>query len=142
MKFVEKNNRKYRVIPEARKVICETQSYNIDNEWKHVNKATRALLCDANSYIKGLHNGMFEAYQTTAYCDERDEFDEKKGMDIASEKADLYRHESYIKYYERMIELLNEAAFVCNDLLIKHETKAQNIQDDMVRFYGWSRGDK
>ena len=142
MKFVEKNNRKYRVIPEARKVICETQDYNIDKEWEHVNKGIKAILYDANSYMPGLHNGMFERYETTAYCDERDEFDEKKGMDIASEKADLLRHESYIKYYEKMIALLSEAVFVCEDLIIKHENKAQNIQDDMVKFYGWNKGEQ
>jgi len=136
MKIMHKNNRKYKIIPEARKVICETQDYWLDREWQSIKKPVREVMVAAAN-ARGINMG--ESYYTTAYCDERDEFDEKKGMDVASEKADYQRHLYNMQYYARMSRLLQEAIVECDNLWVKHADKAQTIFDDMVDTYGWGK---
>lgn len=135
MKVVKKNKRNFRIIPENKTVICETQPYNIWKEWENQNSKVKEVLREA-----AFQNNISaeEYYLARAYCDERDEFDEKKGIDIASEKADYLRHVYAMKYYEKMFSLLTDAANACDELFKIHTKKAQTIYDDMVRTYGWS----
>ena len=52
-------------------------------------------------------------YWAVAKCDERDEWDEKVGVDIAGEKLDLKNHTRLAKKYDQMHRLLLECANYC-----------------------------
>lgn len=135
MELVKKNNREYKIIPENNVVICRTQKYSLTKEWETEKKKVKEILKTA-----AFQNDISaeEYYISKAFCDGRDEFDEKKGIDIASEKADLQRHVAAMKYYVRMITSLSDAVDACDKLFRKHSDKAQVIYDDMVKTYGWT----
>ena len=71
-----------------------------------------------------------------AYCDQNDEFDEKRGIEVCSSKLELKNHRKLAKWYDRAARDLQEASLIAQSLCIRHEDKAQAIEDDLVRHYG------
>ena len=74
-------------------------------------------------------------YWAVAKCDDRDEWDEKVGIDIAGEKLDLKNHTRLAKKYDQMHRLLMECATYCYAHCMHHYEKANKIEDDLYNYH-------
>lgn len=139
MKKIVKHNKIFKIIPEAKLVIgeamgeCPASIYKeftetgITEEERYVIKAAWSVL------------GMDifdQPLRANAYCDERDEFDEKIGVEVAASKVDLKKHRKMANKYSRLYFLLNKTASIVYKLFLKHCEKANAIESDLENYYG------
>lgn len=140
MKKVNKDNKEFIVIPEGKRV--KGSSYigwfakdNGDGE-RFINKAVIASII----YRISDFDGLFD-FSATSYCDERDEFNEKTGIEVCSAKMDYKAHMKAAKTYDRVYRVLAECMAIVQKRIEKHLKKAKAIDDDMVRMYGRSKSE-
>ena len=136
VKVVSKKGRQYKVITDGRRVKGEMGGNwflddfkgGIKPQYKRILKS--ALICD----------GYFcEDYLDTkavAYCDEKDEFDERTGIDVCEAKLFKNKHLKLAKIYDRLHRTLIETAIVAGELCMKHAKKAESIEKDLCKHYG------
>lgn len=132
----------FKIIPEAKLVIGTTNKKYIEDDFNHgVRREESYIISDAANCL-GIHSSFdwFKDDDTTvyanAYCDERDEWDEKRGMEVCSSKLDMKNHLRLAKQYSRIYRLLQETAATVYRLCKMHVNKAQAIEDDLVNHYG------
>lgn len=139
MKKVVKHNKIFKIIPEAKLVIGEAMGEcpaNIYKEFSEtgITEEERYVIRAAWS-ILGMD--IFDhPLRANAYCDERDEFDEKIGVEVAASKVDLKKHRKMANKYSRLYFLLNKAASTVYKLFLKHCEKANAIETDLENYYG------
>lgn len=145
MKRVEIGNKSFKVIPEARLIQGEMVEKSIENDLKAgIKEKYKKLIRFAGSNYECAFNIMFintarvaaNAVVANAYCDEKDEFDEKVGIDVCSEKLELKNHLKLARLYRKIARDLSAAAMIANNFCTKHEAKAMAIEEDLVRMYG------
>ena len=137
MKKVTKKNKFFKVIPEAKLVIGEMRGTTVSNEVENAGiNYKQATLIQWASTVLGQDYDMFSTIQGNAYCDERDEFDEHVGIEVASSKLDLKKHKKMAKRYWAIYRLLVDASTTAHKLYEKHHDKAQAITEDLDRHYG------
>ena len=143
MKKVNVRNKEFKVIPEARLVQGKMVEKNIDNDLKAgIKEKYKDLIRFASSNYEC--NNVFDALLydrirtvvANAYCDEKDEFDEKIGIDVCSEKLELKNHMKLARLYHKIARDLSAAAMIANNFCTKHEAKAISIENDLVSHYG------
>jgi len=76
---------------------------------------------------------VIEAY---AYCDNKDTYDEKVGIEVCSAKLEMKNHIKLAKAYNRLCKVLTETADIAYQLCKKHVDKANAIEEDLARTYG------
>ena len=74
-------------------------------------------------------------YKAVAKCDNRDDFDEKIGIEIAATKSDLKYHIAMRKKYMRVLKVLRKACDEIESLAVYHQKKVRNIEDDIKRCF-------
>ena len=74
-------------------------------------------------------------FKGTAKCHDNDEFDEHKGVDLASTRADMKYHRRMAKDYKKYIKACEKAIEEFKALQDMHEKKVENIQNDIKRHY-------
>ena len=139
MKKVVKHNKIFKIIPEAKLVIGEAMGEcpaNIYKEFSEtgITEEERYVIRAAWSVL-GI-DIFDQPLRANAYCDERDEFDEKIGVEVAASKVDLKKHRKMANKYSRLYFLLNKAASTVYKLFLKHCEKANAIEDDLENYYG------
>lgn len=77
-----------------------------------------------------------EYYKSIAKCDERDEFDEKKGIDLVGEKLDRKQHHKLAIKFRRLYLLFLECAAFCMARYEFHNEKVKKIDEDILKTYG------
>ena len=138
MKKVIKHGKFFKIIPEAKLVIGEAIG-NPASVFKEVSNVgiSRDQELRIKSAIAVLDVDLFDQpLQANAYCDERDEFDENVGVEVAASKVDLKRHRKMANKYSRLYFLLNKAASTVYKLFLKHCEKARAIEEDLEDYYG------
>lgn len=70
-----------------------------------------------------------------AKCSDKDTYSNKKGMEVASSKADIAWHKSMVRDYELMEKRLNQAIEECRMRRMKHIQSAQKIQEMIKKKY-------
>ena len=140
MKKVSINGREFKVIPEARKVEGRMVENWFDKDMTAGIKPVYKFM------IKALHGrvmgGFFDLLvdkdiiNATSYCDEKDEFNEKRGIEVCASKMDLKQHLKAIKTYNRMSDIFYQCFLIADGLSHKHIEKAQAIEKDLREYYG------
>lgn len=140
MKKLNIKGKKFLIIPEARLVsgkkvakhIIDDMIYGVKYNEANIMATAAALLdipfavdFDTNCYVSA-----------NAYCDERDEWDEKRGIEVCASKLDMKNHRRLAKQYSRIYRLLMETANTVYMLCKLHLDKADAIEKDLVRHYG------
>jgi len=138
MKKVNVRNKEFKVIPEARLVQGKMVEKGIENDLKAgIKDKYKRLIRNASRKYTIFDFLMRENNITAnAYCDEKDEFDEKVGIDVCSEKLELKNHLKLARLYGKIAKDLSDAAMIANGFCTKHEAKAMAIEEDLVRMYG------
>ena len=143
MKKVNVRNKEFKVIPEARLVQGKMVEKNIDNDLKAgIKEKYKELIrfasgnYESNNVLDVLLYDKIRTVMANAYCDEKDEFDEKVGIDVCSEKLELKNHLRLARLYGKIAKDLSDAAMIANGFCTKHEAKAMAIEEDLVRMYG------
>ena len=132
MELIQRGNRTFRVVPEARKVIGKkTTKTNPYVELMRIAKKT-----DDGLIFNLLWDYFCEKEVTSeAVCDPRDEWDWTKGIDIANAKLDLKDHMWMAKCYSAAYRRLMTLAAKMFNLCKHHMMKAEAIRDDLERTY-------
>ena len=143
MKKVNVRNKEFKVIPEARLVQGKMVEKNIDNDLKAgIKEKYKELIrfasdnYESNNVLDMLLYDKIRTVVANAYCDEKDEFDEKVGIDVCSEKLELKNHLKLARLYGKIARDLSAAAMIANGFCTKHEAKAMAIENDLVSHYG------
>ena len=138
MKRVKIKNKEFKVIPEARLVQGEMIEKSFENDLKMgiKNKCKsiirHGMLVNDQNWPASLDTIL----HANAYCDEKDEWNEKIGIEVCAAKLDLKNHKKLAKQYGRLYRLLFETIDVVTELIEYHTKKAEAIEDDLVRTYG------
>lgn len=145
MKKKIRGNKEFKIIPEAKIVVGAMPKKYIEDDFIHgVKEIQREIITEAAEQLDicyGEDMWYFDAeenttVQATAYCDERDEWNEKRGMEVCSSKIDMKNHTRLAKQYSRIYRLLQETSEVVYRLCELHVKKAKAIEDDLVKHYG------
>jgi len=136
MKRITIKEKEFKVIPEARLVQGEMMAKGVIHDLSMgIKNKYRILIREAIS-SRAFFNKNFSIIHANAYCDQNDTFDEKRGIEVCSSKLELKNHRKLAKLYDRAARDLQEASLIAQSLCIRHEDKAQAIEDDLVRHYG------
>lgn len=146
MKRVKKDNKEFKIIPEAKMVTGEKYPKLIESDFIYgVKEAERGvigaagdeldIIWDSYSWIDEDEEKEITIH-ANAYCDERDEWDEKTGIEVCSSKLDMKNHYRLAKQYSRIYRLLQETAATVYRLCELHLKKAKAIEDDLCNHYG------
>lgn len=146
MKKVNVRNKEFKVIPEARLVQGVMTEKGIENDLKAgIKDKYKELIKNASYNYNGRNyitcGNIFDLLKkknitANAYCDEKDEFDEKVGIDVCSEKLELKNHLKLARLYGKIAKDLSDAAMIANGFCTKHEAKAMAIENDLIKMYG------
>ena len=143
-KQVKVRNRTFKIIPEKKVVEGMMPGKNIDDildcgikrKYKDlISRAASNLTEDKYGYWYDVI-GCPDDVKATAYCDDKDVYDEKIGIEICSSKLDWRQHLKLAKLYNRIAKDLQEAALIAQSFCIKHDEKAKAIEEDLCRMYG------
>lgn len=139
-KKVKIKNKEFIVIPEAKMIKGKMVEKNYENDLKigikpiYKGIIRSAIILDFFSRKNNINKTEF--VEATAYCGGNDEWDEKRGIEVCSAKMELKNHIRLAKLYNRISRILQEAAVIAQTFCIKHDKKAEAIEDDMVRTFG------
>lgn len=139
MKEVKIKNKKFKIIPEAKLIKGEMYEKGYEKDLrigiKPIYKSIIAFAAVLDRFMRTNTDGakLISAY---AYCDEKDTWDEKRGIEVCSAKLELRNHRKLAKAYNRISRDLQEAALIAQSFCIRHEDKAQSIEDDLCRTFG------
>lgn len=137
MKKVNIKGKKFKVIPEAKLVTGKKVAKQLIDDMKYGVRFNEADLIADTALILGISFFSNDDYITAnAYCDERDEWDEKRGIEVCASKLDMKNHYRLAKQYSRICRLLMETSNTVYKLCKMHVDKAKAIEDDLVRHYG------
>lgn len=143
MKLVEKRDksgnllREFKVISEAKKVIgWKLPKTDIYDDIRHLSVPIRSLIKEVITFDNIYGEYPSDEITATAYCDDMDEFNEKRGVEIANAKLDYKDHKRMAHQYRRIINTLRKTIRAAEELELKHYMKYKAIEDDMVRTYG------
>lgn len=140
MKKLNIKDKRFKIIPEARLVQGVMPEKGIFHDLKMgIKNKYRMLIREAVSYgnnekfFSGCGTGFIHA---NAYCDKADTFDDKIGVEVCASKLELKNHRKLARWYNRAARDLQEASLIAQHFCIRHEEKAQAIEDDLCRHYG------
>lgn len=139
MKRVEIKGKKFKIIPEARLVQGEMNEKGIFKDLKvGAKRKYKNLVREAVDYNKT--NNWFNMEPSkiyaNAYCDKNDEFDERRGIEVCAAKLELKNHRKLAKWFSKAANDLLEASLLAQSFCVRHEEKAQAIEDDLCRTFG------
>ena len=132
MKLVKKNGKEFKIIPEAKIVQAKTNKKFLMDE-------LHGLPLEMKAVIRLIADDKYTSDQiiyATAYCDEKDTFDENIGMLVSAEKLDKKNHLRLAKECDRVYKTMVKCAKFLRNKRDMHLKKAQSIEDDMVKTYG------
>lgn len=135
MKRVTRKNKEFKIIPENRTVMGKEPRKYITSELNEARDKDAVLIECAEDIIYGW-NGWYEPIVATAYCDPKDEFDEKVGLNVCEEKLDFKQHIQLAKRYSAIYRLLMETANYVYKKCETHLEKAEAINRDLIKTYG------
>lgn len=133
-------NKEFIVIPEAKlvkgkmpqKVVFNDLTAGIKKKYKDVIfEAADNYYGDDEFWLRD-----FDPIEGKAYCDEKDEWDERIGIEVCAAKMDMKNHRKLARIYNNIAKDLQEAALIAQSYCIRHEDKAQAIEDDLVKYHG------
>ena len=145
MKKVIIKDKEYIINPEEKMVIGKMDKdprIHLGDNYKQSHKMLMAYAHEIISHdelMRYFMDGENLEYKVIAKCDERDEFDERTGVDICEEKLERKKHLHQARVLDRMHRLLVEAGVIAYNECVKHINKANAITEDLERMYG---GDK
>lgn len=122
-KVIEENRTTYGTAP-RRKMMDELCSILTEDE---LDVLPSFIVYDFYSYIDN---------KAQATCDDKDEFNEKIGMDVVAAKLDMKDHMRMAKNYDRALRVMNAAMRKLEDMCNKHMKKARAIRRDLEEYYG------
>lgn len=122
-KVIEENRTTYGTAP-RRKMMDELCSILTEDE---LDVLPGFIVYDFYSYIDN---------KAQATCDDKDEFNEKIGMDVVAAKLDMKDHLRMAKNYDRALRIMNAAMRKLEDMCNKHWKKAMAIRKDLEEYYG------
>lgn len=135
MKRVTRKNKEFKIIPENRTVMGKEPRKYITSELNEARDKDAILIECAEDMIYGW-NALYEPVVATAYCDPKDEFDEKVGLNVCEEKLDFKQHIQLAKRYSAIYRLLMETANYVYKKCETHLEKAKSINADLEKTYG------
>lgn len=140
MKKVNIKDKRFKVIPEAKLVSGKKVAKHIIDDLKYGVKYSEAdLMATAATILDIPFIDDFDSVDyisANAYCDERDEWDEKRGIEVCASKLDMKNHYRLAKQYSRIYRFLMETVNTVYKLCKLHLDKANAIEEDLVRHYG------
>lgn len=137
MKKLKIKDKTYKIIPEAR-IVCG----EMPTKWAEYKDMRRgykplyrkiivsALRILVPQYCK------YDTMYATAYCDEKDTFDEKTGVEVCAAKLEMKNHKKMARAYYRLHEALDECSRIAYGLCMEHTDKVKAIEEDLVEHYG------
>ena len=136
MKRVTRKNKEFKVIPENRTVMGKEPRKNISSELNEARDKDAILIECAEDLIYGWMSceALMEPVFATAYCDPKDEFDEKVGLNVCEEKLDFKQHIQLAKRYSAIYRLLMETANYVYKKCETHLDKAKSINADLEKY--------
>lgn len=137
MKRKSIQNKNFKIIPEAKlvqgempeKLIAYDLTAGIKSKYKD-------LILAASFEYEDDWFPYDNVITANAYCDEKDEWDEKVGTDVCAAKLELKNHQKLAKKYDRIARDLQEACLIAQSYCIRHEAKAMSIEDDLIQYHG------
>ena len=140
MKKLNIKNKRFVVVPEKKMVIGRMNTSPVGFDGSSCKPLHRELLrfaCDQIAWQSYEMSGNFDGeYKAIAKCDDRDEFNEKVGIDICEEKLEMKKHLRMARVFDRVHRLLVETGMVAYQECVKHVNKANAIKEDLERMYG------
>lgn len=136
--------KRFIVKPEEKVVVAIMDAY-CDGIQEEVEKKSTRLTANlvqhiiTNDYRKGLNYPNYEIHYNVPYkgvskCDKDDEFDEKKGKNIAGNKADMKYHIAMMKKYKRLKDIFAKASDEMYELEMEHLNKVDNIKESLQKY--------
>ena len=123
----------------------DASRYGVTDEVaKKCTKTTMHIVLDMilNAYklkVPDLDIPYKASYKGIAKCDKNDVFSERKGKEIAGSKADMKYHIAMMKKYKRLAGVFEKAQEEMYILEMNHALKAQNIKNNLNKFYAISK---
>ena len=74
-------------------------------------------------------------FRGISQCHDEDEYDEHRGVDLASTRADMKYHKRMARDYARYIAICEAAIEQYKKLQAQHEEKVDHIERDIERYY-------
>ena len=140
MKKVTIKGKTFKIIPEAKLVHGEMMEKGYEKDLRiGIKPIYKSIILVAIRFDKYLRRHTLNEEKTihaNAYCDEKDTWDEKRGLEVCSAKLELKNHRKLAKMYDRVSRDLQEAALIAQSFCFRHEDKAQAIEDDLCRTFG------
>lgn len=135
-KEIKYRNKKLKIIPKAKLVDGKMDFKGISKDLKRGYKPIYKKIIDDAMYYLYPNWEYFDAIHANAYCDEKDTFSEKVGIEVCSAKLDMKNHLKLAKAYDRLHRILIETAVIVGSLCMEHTEKAKAIEDDLCTFHG------
>jgi len=139
MKKLNIKNKRFVVVPEKKMVVGRMDRKPVVYGGSNCKPLHRELLKFACNAITWQNFDVFDGfgeYKAVAKCDNRDEFNEKVGIDICEEKLEMKKHLRIARVFDRVHRLLVETGMVAYQECVKHVNKANAIKEDLERMYG------
>jgi hypothetical protein len=116
---------------------CEDTYGEVARKGAVPTQAITACLHNNYQYItnKEIMQGKSVAIRGVARCHDEDSYDEHRGIDLSSSRADMKYHKKMAKDYGTYIELLETALSDYKRLQSEHLAKVDNIERDIKRYY-------
>lgn len=135
-KKVYKKYKEFTIIPEANRVAGVMMRKHWDEDYGDSSELPYSAYALINEILCDREVNAPNVVKAVAVCDERDEFDEKTGMDVCAAKLEKKNHEWMARNYEYAMNKLQEATKYAYDLWTKHNDKVMAIDSDLERYYG------
>ena len=140
MKKKSVRNKDFKIIPEAKLVQGRMQEKKVYQDLKAGIKGKyKHLIAEATDYYEASLWKMGHDYNeitANAYCDEKDEWDEKVGIEVCAAKMEMKNHRKLARMYNRIANDLQEACLIAQSYCVRHEAKAMAIENDLVEYHG------
>lgn len=137
MHKVVKNKKEFKIIPEARLVsgakMPRRYIRRCRGDFTSVEQGIIDVIALRSKEAEHFENGIIYA---NAYCDEKDEFDENVGVEVAEAKLDLKEYKRMAHQCDRVINILLKLVVKMTESKKKYEKKIEAIEDDLARMYG------
>ena len=139
MKKVRIKEKTFKVIPEAKivqgKMPIKWYQKDMARGYKPLHKRLMMFGMDMLYPLISDWSGDFFVH-ANAYCDEKDTFDEKTGVEVCAAKLEMKNHMKLAKAYAKLYVLMSDTMRDLAELCYEHSQKAAAIEHDLVKTYG------
>ena len=137
MEEVRIKSKEFKIIPENRLVHGSMPMKWIERDMKKGIKPLYKLIIKlVFSFVYPDETLVGGTVFANAYCDEKDVFNDKTGIDVCSAKLEYKNHMRLAKAFLRVCDIFYDCAEIASRFSREHVGKARAIEHDLEKTYG------